>query len=79
MLMMVITSIYTTLCTGYYCPPASISSKQFPCGATGVYCPEGSDVPITVDDGYYTVGGITQCTVSTHVNVYDICKLVVHC
>jgi len=39
---------------GYYCLSASISPHQFPCGNSTVYCPEGSKLPILIEDGYYS-------------------------
>ena len=42
-------------CTaGYYCPEASYSATQNPCGNVTVYCPEGSSTPLTVDSGFYS-------------------------
>ncbi|CAM9924988.1 unnamed protein product, partial [Laminaria digitata] len=41
---------------GWYCPEASVSSHQVPCGAANVYCPSGSSAPIFVDAGSYTTG-----------------------
>ena len=40
---------------GYYCPPASVSATEVPCGSTNVWCPEGSALPTPVSDGYYTM------------------------
>ncbi|KAL7555220.1 hypothetical protein ACHAWF_018965 [Thalassiosira exigua] len=40
--------------SGYYCEPGSISPHQFPCGNSSVFCPEGSKLPSTVEDGYYS-------------------------
>ncbi len=42
-------------CTaGYYCPEASFSSTQVPCGEVYQYCPAGSGAPLTVQLGWYT-------------------------
>jgi hypothetical protein len=45
---------------GYWCPPASTSATEVPCGSAGVYCPPGSAKPIGVSPGHYTVGGYAQ-------------------
>lgn len=42
--------------SGFYCPLASSNEKMLPCGGTGVYCPQGSLVPVGVTPGYYSVG-----------------------
>ena len=42
---------------GYYCPIASVSSMQFPCGSSRFYCPEGSAKPIPTDRGFCSTGG----------------------
>lgn len=41
---------------GYYCPPASTSSKQHQCGGPHVYCPPDASHPTLVDAGYYSIG-----------------------
>jgi len=41
---------------GYFCPAGSISIKQRECGVANLYCPQGSDYPKTVSEGYYTIG-----------------------
>ncbi|KAJ1412983.1 hypothetical protein B484DRAFT_173156, partial [Ochromonadaceae sp. CCMP2298] len=44
------------LCTeGYFCGPGSNSSTQEMCGASGLYCPEGSYAPTAVSHGYYSI------------------------
>ncbi|DAZ92498.1 TPA: hypothetical protein N0F65_012728 [Lagenidium giganteum] len=46
------------LCSaGYYCPVHSISSTQFECGGSDLYCPVGSATPRIADSGYCTTGG----------------------
>ena len=42
---------------GFYCPAGSGSNHAQPCGNASVYCPEGAPAPITVQDGYYSLGG----------------------
>ena len=42
---------------GYYCPIGSVSGNQHPCGSPSVYCPSGSIEPVSVRDGYYSIGG----------------------
>ncbi|KAJ1444232.1 hypothetical protein M885DRAFT_73563, partial [Pelagophyceae sp. CCMP2097] len=42
---------------GYFCPAASSSGRAVECGGAAFYCPEGSQAPLAVDAGYYTVGG----------------------
>ena len=54
-----ITKESTSLCTGpcmegHYCPEASVSSMQYPCGNTSMYCPLGASVPRKVPAGYYS-------------------------
>ena len=39
---------------GYYCPPASTSATQLPCGGASVYCPAGSAAPVPVPAGFYS-------------------------
>lgn len=39
---------------GYFCPPGSVSNRQYPCGAAHLICPEGSPEPTVVPAGYYT-------------------------
>lgn len=39
---------------GYYCPEASTTSTEYPCGGSDRYCPEGSFEPILVPPGWYT-------------------------
>jgi len=41
---------------GYYCPAGSTSTTELPCGSIDVFCPQGSDQPQPVYQGYYTVG-----------------------
>eukprot|EP00948_MAST-09A_sp_MAST-9A-sp1_P001588 g1588.t1 len=46
----------TGICTaGYYCPKASTTATQIPCGRPDVYCPEGASAPTGVRKGYYTL------------------------
>lgn len=40
--------------SGYYCPEASISATEVPCGESSVYCPEGSSEPKDIKAGFYT-------------------------
>ncbi|OQR95945.1 hypothetical protein THRCLA_22041 [Thraustotheca clavata] len=63
-----IQALSTKLCSGlcapgYYCPPGSFSAQQFACGASNVYCPAGSSLPIPVKVGYYTIGNINSTRV----------------
>jgi hypothetical protein len=44
---------------GYFCPPASISPQEVPCGDPGSYCPPGSSLPTSVSPGYFSIGGST--------------------
>lgn len=47
----------TNVCAGgYQCPPGSTGSL-LQCGAPSLYCPPGSATPLTVQPGYYGVGG----------------------
>jgi hypothetical protein len=39
---------------GHYCPAASTSAQQKPCGGAHTYCPPGSPEPIAVSAGYFT-------------------------
>ena len=43
--------------SGYFCEPGSTSSRAAACGGITKYCPQGSELPITVLPGWYTVGG----------------------
>lgn len=50
---------------GYYCPsprgsPSVGERSQKPCGSSQVYCPKQSGKPLTVDVGYYSVGGPSE-------------------
>lgn len=47
---------------GYYCPLASALSKAVACGGPWVYCPTGAAVPVPVDVGYVSVGGLSDST-----------------
>jgi hypothetical protein len=49
----------TYCAAGYYCPLASISATQIKCGASNMYCPPGSVLPLIVDIGYYTTGPLS--------------------
>lgn len=40
---------------GYYCPEASTSLQQVPCGGVDVFCPPASSTPQHVLQGYYTI------------------------
>ena len=42
---------------GYFCPRQSSNRVEYACGGSGLYCPEGSGVPLHVRAGFYTVGG----------------------
>ena len=44
---------------GYYCPIASTSATQQPCGSASVFCPPSSALPTPVSPGYYTVGPLS--------------------
>ena len=50
-----------TSCTpcapGFFCDAGSDSAQQHRCGAISVYCPEGSQEPTRVSDGYYSSEG----------------------
>eukprot|EP01035_Chromulina_nebulosa_P019898 gene19898-25853_t len=48
---------------GFYCPPSSISKRQYSCGNSSVYCPIGSSSPRFVTLGYYTSGTVTNDTI----------------
>ena len=50
---------------GSYCPLASSSNKEFSCGNASVYCPEGSALPVAVDVGYYSYGGLVAYQASS--------------
>lgn len=52
---------------GYYCPIASISDKQIPCGGADVYCPEGSPNKTDVTEGYFTTGGQVDSRISERI------------
>lgn len=41
---------------------SSSISTPIPCGSPTKYCPQNSKVPIQVDDGYYSTGGLTPNT-----------------
>ncbi len=47
---------------GYRCLSGSISSRQFTCGSSSVYCPIGSSNPLPVSNGYFSIGGQTLDT-----------------
>jgi hypothetical protein len=47
---------------GYYCPYGSTQSNEKPCGNSSVYCPTSSSAPLSVNRGYYTVGGADETT-----------------
>jgi len=42
---------------GYFCPIASSSPTQVPCGDPSLYCPLGSPFPTVVPMGFYSVNG----------------------
>ena len=42
---------------GHYCPQQSISGQQRECGKADRYCPVGSQSPLPVALGFYTIGG----------------------
>ena len=42
---------------GYFCKEGAHSGKESKCGATGLYCPEGSFEPTPVTSGYWTISG----------------------
>ena len=50
-----------TFFAGYYCPSEegnpSTSSMENICGNVNRYCPNKSSTPLTVDIGYYSIGG----------------------
>ena len=50
---------------GFFCPPGSTSSEQNECGSPGVFCPQGSSLPIPVSGGYYSIGPIIPRAQST--------------
>lgn len=39
---------------GFYCPLASVSPEEIPCGGPSTYCPEASSAPVLVDAGFYS-------------------------
>ena len=45
---------------GHFCPEQSISDKQRQCGRSDLYCPVGSQAPLPVAQGFYTIGGDEQ-------------------
>lgn len=45
---------------GYFCPPGSVSNRQFPCGAANLICPEASSEPTIVPAGFYTQEDIDE-------------------
>lgn len=53
------TSACSGLCKeGYFCNTMSTTPTQHPCGTNAsIYCPRGSKEPMTVSEGYYTLGG----------------------
>ncbi|CAM9593374.1 unnamed protein product, partial [Ascophyllum nodosum] len=55
---------------GWFCPEASISATESPCGAAHLYCPSGSAAPIFVDPGFYTIGSYGVANGNGHVG-YD--------
>ena len=48
---------------GYYCNTSSTSSRQNECGNEFFYCPPGSPTPLSVESGYYSVGGTSNTRV----------------
>ncbi|CAM9935526.1 unnamed protein product, partial [Hapterophycus canaliculatus] len=36
---------------GFYCPPGSVSPREWACGGPSLICPAGSGWPILVDEG----------------------------
>ena len=51
---------------GWYCPPASISSRQIACGGENQYCPQGSFTPKKVQLGHYTSKEEDACRPGTY-------------
>ena len=51
---------------GWYCPPASVSSKQFACGKEDLFCPRGSAYPRKVQTGYHTSTDDEPCKPGTY-------------
>ena len=56
---------------GFYCPPGSALPNGTSCGGAALFCPSGSEAPVAVSPGYYTVDtstwemrrtGQVQCT-----------------
>ena len=45
---------------GFFCPVGSSKAEEFPCGDPGVYCPEGSALPLPAPAGEYTVNGVCE-------------------
>lgn len=45
---------------GYYCPPGSVSSRQFACGGPEYICPTGSSQPVPVPAGFYSQEDIDE-------------------
>jgi hypothetical protein len=54
---------------GHFCPDAhsnlNVTSEE--CGSALVYCPRGSALPVTVQKGYYSVGGADERRVTEKV------------
>lgn len=45
---------------GFYCETGSASRQQNLCGNSSVYCPPGSEAPLQVSPGFYTVGNTSR-------------------
>ena len=56
---------------GYYCPEVGTTTANLvECGDPTVFCPEGSNKPVPVAAGYYSVGGGSDgVTRSSQVNL----------
>lgn len=59
---------------GYYCSLGSVSRTSNPCGASGVFCPLGSSVPIDALQGYHTVD--TDGTDSLSTTAFRVASLI---
>lgn len=42
---------------GFYCPPGSVSPREWACGGPSLICPAGAGWPIMVDEGCVIAGG----------------------
>eukprot|EP01038_Epipyxis_sp_PR26KG_P010959 gene10959-14719_t len=77
-----ITSSCSGMCSdGYYCTNSSIIPNQNKCGGSQYYCPAGSDKPLIVMNGYYSVdrNGLDSVESAEIRSAIKICPLGSYC